>query len=49
MRIENISLRLNLISNSSRGHKKRTKKIKREKERERERKRRRRIGEPLQV
>ena len=36
MRIENISLRLNLVSNNSRGHQKRTKKIKREKEREKE-------------
>ena len=36
MRIENISQRLNLVSNSSRGHQKRTKKIKREKEKEKE-------------
>ena len=34
MRIENISLRLNLVSNNSRGHQKRTKKLK---ERKRER------------
>ena len=35
MRIENISLRLNLVSNNSRGHQKRSKKLKeREKEEE---------------
>ena len=46
MRIENISLRLNLVGKSSREHQKGTKKkVKREKER----KRRRIIGEPLQV
>ena len=38
MRIENISLRLNLVSSSLRGHKKRTKKIKRGKEREKKKK-----------
>ena len=37
MRIENISLKFNLVSNSSRGHRKRTKKLKE----------RRRSGEPL--
>jgi hypothetical protein len=45
MRIENISLRSNLV-NSSCGHKKK-KKQKKLKERERERRRRRRSGEPL--
>ena len=38
MRIENISLKLNLVSRSSRGHQKRTKKIKKEKEREKKKK-----------
>ena len=42
MRIENISIKFNLVSNSSRGHIKRTKKLK-----ERRRRRRRRSGEPL--
>jgi hypothetical protein len=38
VRIENISLRFNLVSNSSRGHRKRTKKLK---------ERRIKSGEPL--
>jgi hypothetical protein len=46
VRIENVSLRFNLVSSNSRGHQKRTKKLK---ERKRERKRIRRIEEPLQM
>ena len=36
MRIENLSLRFNLVSSNSRGHQKRTKKIKREREQKEE-------------
>ena len=38
MRIENVLLRFNLVSSRSRGHKKRTKKIKREIEGEKKKK-----------
>ena len=39
MRIENLSLRFNLVSNSSRGHQKRTKKLKeREKKKKKKKK-----------